>query len=350
MQLIKPPMLQPGDTLAAITLSWGGARAIPNRYNVGKNQLETVFNVRVIETKHALHEPAWIYANPQARADDLMEAFSNPNINGIVSIIGGDDSIRLLDHLDLKVIRQNPKVFLGYSDTTVTHFACLQAGLSSFSGPSIMSGFAENGGLHDYLEQSVRRTLFSSRPIGKIEPNTDGWTVERLAWENADLQNQKRKLQPYTGWNWLQGDGIVQGHLIGGCLEIVDLLRGTSIFPSLEMWQDAILFLETSEEMPSPQQVKYFLRSLAAIGLLQRLSGLLLGRPGGQIPPEQFIEYDQAVLTVVRDENGLTHLPIITNMDFGHTDPMFVIPMGMKTQIDCEHKELTMLENAVEQK
>ena len=71
---------------------------------------------------------------------------------------------------------------MGYSDTTVTHFACLAANLKSFYGPAFMSGFAENGGMHRYLVDSVRRTLFSDAPVGEVQPNTDGWTVERLDW------------------------------------------------------------------------------------------------------------------------------------------------------------------------
>jgi muramoyltetrapeptide carboxypeptidase LdcA involved in peptidoglycan recycling len=111
-----------------------------------------------------------------------MEAFADPEIRGIVSTIGGDDSLRILRHLDLGVLRAHPKVFVGYSDTTVTHFACLAAGLVSFYGPAFMAGFAENGGVDPYLAASVRRTLFTAEPAGEVVPNADGWTVEWLDW------------------------------------------------------------------------------------------------------------------------------------------------------------------------
>ena len=104
------------------------------------------FGVTVVETPHALGDPDWLRRNPQARADDLLGAFADPAIRGIISTIGGEESIRLLPFLDLAVIRANPKVFLGYSDTTVAHLACFSAGLCSFYGPAIMTGFAENGG------------------------------------------------------------------------------------------------------------------------------------------------------------------------------------------------------------
>jgi muramoyltetrapeptide carboxypeptidase LdcA involved in peptidoglycan recycling len=118
--MIKPQVLKPGDRIAAVSLSWGGPGAVPTRYEAGKRQFEEEFGVELIATPNALRDPDWISANPAARAEDLMNAFLDPKIKGIVSTIGGDDSIRILPHLDLDVITQNPKVFLGYSDTTVT--------------------------------------------------------------------------------------------------------------------------------------------------------------------------------------------------------------------------------------
>jgi muramoyltetrapeptide carboxypeptidase LdcA involved in peptidoglycan recycling len=78
-----------------------------------------------------------------------MEAFLDPSIKAIISTIGGDDSIRLMPFVDLNIIGNNPKIFMGYSDTTVTHFMCLKAGLSSFYDPAVMNGFAENTAMHN---------------------------------------------------------------------------------------------------------------------------------------------------------------------------------------------------------
>lgn len=346
-EMTKPRKLQPGDTVAAISLSWGGPGAVPHRYQVGKQQLQEEFGVVVVETLHALRDPAWLARNPQARADDLMEAFADPSIKGIISTIGGDDSIRILPYLDLDVIRANPKVFMGYSDTTITHMACFKAGLVSFYGPAIMAGFGENCGMFPYMVDSVRRTLFSSESIGTIAPNSGGWTVEFLDWADPANQSRSRKLNPSTGWRFLQGEGIRRGHLIGGCLEVLDWLRGTDFWPGPEAWQDAILFLETSEEGPPPSWVLRTLQTFAAMGILEHLGGVLFGRPGGEVPPEKFGEYDEAVLQVVAEEEGLTDLPIITHMDFGHTDPMFVLPYGVQAEIDCNAEQFAIVEGAV---
>ena len=112
----------------------------PWRYEAGKRQLQEEFGVTVVEMPHTLSDPDWLMRNPEARAADLVQALLDDAINGIVSTIGGDDSIRLLPFLDLGLIADHPKAFVGYSDTTVSHLAFLKAGVTSFNGPSVMAG------------------------------------------------------------------------------------------------------------------------------------------------------------------------------------------------------------------
>ena len=284
---------------------------------------------------------------PHARVDDLMAAFADDTVDGIISTIGGEDSVRILPYLDLDVIRENPKVFMGYSDKTISHAACFKAGIVSFYGPTFMTGFAENGGMFPYMINSVRKTLFSAEPIGLIAPNQTGWTVEYLEWSDPANQQIKRKLNPCTGWVFHQENGAVTGMLFGGCLEVLDWLRGTPNWPALESLDGVVLFLETSEDAPPSVRLTEFLRSLAAMGVLERLSGILLGRPGGQIPPEKFRDYDAALCNTIRTEYGLNELAIVTNMDFGHTDPMFVIPFGLQVRIDFDKHHVSIDEPAV---
>lgn len=346
--MIRPPRLRPGDTIAAVSLSWGGAATYPHRYAAGKRQLEAEFGVRVVEARHALRDANWLDLNPSARAEDLMDAFADPDIRGIVSIIGGDDSIRILPHLDIDVIRDNPKVFMGYSDTTVTHFACRKAGLVSFYGPAIMAGFGESGGIPPYLADSVRWTLFEPTPPGQILPNLGGWTAEFQDWSDPACQTRRRTLRPSPGWRWLQGKGTVRGPLIGGCAEVLEWLKGTPVWPEPEQWDGAILFLETSEEAPSAVALIRWLRSYGAMGILHRICGILLGRPGGpDLPLSKHKDYDTALLRVVADELELTSLPIVTGMDFGHTDPFFVLPYGVTAEIDCTARKFSIVESAV---
>lgn len=346
--MIKPRRLQPGDTVAAVSLSWGGPGAIPQRYAIGKRQCEDAFGLHVVETRHALRDPAWLRRNPQARADDLMDAFRDPSIAGIISTVGGEESIRLLPHLDLDLIAAHPKVFLGYSDTTVSHLACFKAGLTSFYGPSFMAGFAENGGIFPYMRDAVLKACFRAEPIGTLGPAPEGWTVERLEWADPANQQRRRQMYPASPWRFLQGTQAAEGPLFGGCLEVIDWLRGTPVWPDAHALRGAILFIETSEEAPSPTTVARALRSLAAMGLLRDLSGLLFGRPGGHtLPVERFDDYDRAIMEVVADEEGLTELPVVTRMDFGHTDPMCVLPYGIRARIDPVARTFEIVESAV---
>ncbi|HEX6843798.1 MAG TPA: S66 peptidase family protein [Actinomycetota bacterium] len=342
--LRRPRRLAAGDRIAVVSLSWGGPGAFPDRYEAGVRQLEHAFGVQVTPMPNALREPAWLEANPRARAEDLMTAFADPDIAGIVSSIGGDDSIRTLPFIDPTVIADNPKVFLGYSDSTITQMACLRAGLVSFYGPSIMSGFGESGGLFPYMVDGVRRTLFEPEEPLDWPPNDDGWTVQHLDWADRANQDRRRELRPATGWRWL-GGAPAEGPVVAGCLEVLDWLRGTAWWPDLD---GSVLALETTEEQPPPQTVARFLRSIAASGDLGRVAALVLGRPGGSdLPLDEHVRYDEAVTAVVRDEEGLDRLPIVTGVDFGHTDPIWTLPIGMPARVDPDRRSISFLRSGV---
>lgn len=342
--MIKPKRLYQGDTIATISLSWGGAGAIPHRYQAGKQQLEETFGIKVVETKHALKSEDWIYKNPEARAEDLMEALQDDSIKAIFTNIGGEESIRTLPYIDFDVIRNNPKIFLGLSDTTVTHFCFYKAGVTSFYGTSILIGFAENNGMHDYQVQDIKRTLFSSKPQGIIAQNTDGWTSERLEWTSIENQSITRKLEPCTGWRFLQGEGKVQGKLLGGCLEVLEFLKDTTCWVKPEDWKGKIMFIETSEVKMLPENLRWIIRNYAASGIFKNIEGLIVGRPYDNL---YYKEYDDTLLQVIRDEEGLTDLPIVTGMDFGHTCPTFTIPHGVQAEIDCDNQTFSILESGL---
>ncbi len=343
---IKPMHLTRGDRVAIVTPCWGGPATFPARYEIGKRQLMELFGFEVIEMPHARAEAAWLDRNPKARADDLMAAFADPRIKAVIASIGGDDAVRLIPHIDLGVIATNPKVFLGYSDTTVIGFGCLKAGIVSFYGPTVMSGFAENGGPFDYMVSSLTRTIFSAAPAGLVKPNREGWTVEYIDWSEPGNQLRRRMMQPSDGSRLLRGAGTIRGHLIGGCADTMESLRGTSWWPPLDFWRGAILFYETSEEAPSPALVARWLRNFAALGVLHVINGILLARPGGRITTATHTAYEAAVLQAL-NEAELDCLPVLANLDFGHTDPIFTLPYGVQAEIDCNRTELRIVEAAV---
>lgn len=344
--LIKPRKLSAGDKVAIISPSWAGASVFPERYAAGKKQLEEEFGLIAVEAPNAMISAEENADNPKKRAEDINWAVENDEIKAIIPVIGGDDAVRLLPYLDYAAIRANPKILLGYSDGTVLHLAFLHAGVESIYGPTIMAGgFAENGGMMDYFKNSVRKTLFSTDVIGKIEPNTNGWTDEELPWRDPKNQSVKRKLKKTIARKVLQGTGKVSGHLFGGCIEVLEMLKGTPVWPEKDYFDNSILFFETSEEAPSVDYVVRALRNYAATGILERASGIIIGR-GANLPENEMDRYEQAFLHVVQKECHL-NIPMISQMDFGHTDPMFLLPYGAQAQIDTSDAGFSILENAV---
>ena len=208
----------------------------------------------------------------------------------------------------------------------------------------MMVGFAENGGMFQYDIKDLQQNLFDSAASNEIRPNTKGWTSERLAWDDPANQAIKRKLNPCEKWTFLQGQSTVRGTLLGGCIEVLEFLKDTPVWVQPEDWKGKIMFLETSEVMMKPDNLRWILRNYAASSILHQINGLIVGRPYDNKYKQ---EYDEILLTVIKEEEGLSELPIITGMDFGHTCPIFTLPYGVKAEINCLEKKFSILESGV---
>ena len=134
--MIKPKRLKRGDKIAIVSLSWGGLgdSDFIHKFYIAKERLEKEFGLEVICMPHALKGSKFIAENPKLRAQDLMNAFLDETISGIFCAIGGDDTIRILPYIDFNIIKNNPKIFMGYSDTTVNHLMMYKAGHASPNG------------------------------------------------------------------------------------------------------------------------------------------------------------------------------------------------------------------------
>ncbi|GEN88848.1 S66 family peptidase [Oceanobacillus sojae] len=341
--LIQPKKLSPGDKVATVSLSWGGAGepSLRWRYEQGVERLESVFGLEVVPMPNSLKGQAYIAEHPEARAEDLMTAFQDPEIKGIISNIGGDDSIRLLPYIDFDIIRKNPKIFMGFSDTTIAHLFCFHAGLSSFYGPAIMTDFAENVAMDDYTVNAIQNMLFKVEAVGNISA-PEKWTSEFLEW---DISNKSiaRTRYPDRGYELLQGSGIAKGNLIGGCIEVLEFAKGTEIWPQQGAWKNSILFFETSEEQTEPELIKRWLRNYAAQGILHQANGMIFAKPYGEVHYEA---YKEIILSVLA-ENGLVDLPVLYGVSFGHTEPKTPIPYGRLAQVDCHQASFSIIEAAV---
>ncbi len=340
---IRPPILRPGDTVAALSLSSGFVTEVLHRYEAGRRQARAELGWNIVPAPNALRGEEYLYRNPQARADDLHWALETPAVAGLLSIIGGDDSVRLLPFLDLEVIRAHPKVYVGFSDSTVTLLAFLRAGVTAFYGPSLLTDISEHGGMHPYAAQGLRQATMSAVPFRlRAAPE---WTEQHQDWRDPALQEVPRLFAPSEGWTWLQGTQRVSGHLIGGCLEVLDMLNGTPGWPEPGLWHGAIVCLETSEDVPPPAQVGYWLRNLAAQGLLQAAAGLVLARPRGYT--QEMVEALYGWVRKVLWEAGREDLPVLANVDFGHTSPQLTLPLGALARLDPAAGVFEVLEGGV---
>ena len=204
--MIKPKKLKKGDKVAIVSLSSGlaGEEMFRHRYELGKKRLEQLgFNV--VTMKNALKGIEYLYNYPEKRAEDFMEAILDKDIKGIICNIGGDDTIRLLPYIDFEAIVNNPKVFMGYSDTTINHFMMQKAGVVSYYGPAVMTDFAENNNMHTYTLKYINQVLLENREDIVIK-SSDKWTSEYLDWAIEENDNIFRKMnEEKYGYEVLQG-------------------------------------------------------------------------------------------------------------------------------------------------
>ncbi len=333
-----------GDTIAVLSPSWGGPSRYPHVFDMGLKNIQDTFGLKIKEFETARMDADMTYRNPKLRAEDLNRAFADPEVSGIFASIGGDDSVRILPYLDIETILANPKVFMGYSDTAVLLSYLCSKGMVTYNGPAVMAGFAQLKHLPSELVTHLIDILFSPTPSYVYKPYPS-WANQYVDWNSPGYDGVRQLEDNAEGWNWLQGSGLHHGTLFGGCIEVFEFLKGTRFWPQEGFFEGKILFFETSEEKPTVSNVKYFLRNYGSMGVLDQISGLLFGRARSYSEQEK-AELRKVIVEVVAGEFGRDDIPIITNMDFGHTDPQFVMPLGIRAELDCDKQSFRLLEPA----
>lgn len=339
--IIKPKKLQKGDNVAIVSPSWGGPSLFPLSYELGIKVLENL-GLKIKEFPSARKDAGFLDKNPKFRAKDINDAFADEEIKAIFVSIGGDDSIRILPFLDFKIIRKNPKIIMGYSDTTTLLTYFNQLGLVALYGPTIMAGFSQWDSLGEKFQEHIKTILFKNPETYNYRPY-DFYYEGYPDWTKKSNIGKLKIPSKNCGWNWLQGNSVIQGELFGGCIEVLEFMKATKFWPKDNFWDGKILFLETSEDKPTPEQVKYMLRNYGMQGIFDRISALIISRARDYSEKEKK-ELNKNILKIVREEFGKKNLPIITNMDFGHTDPQWILPLGIKAEIDCHKKEFKLIE------
>lgn len=337
-----PPPLELGDKVAIVSPASGLAATFPHVYKRGLKRIRSVFDLAPVEFPTATADDEFLYHHPEKRAQDIEEAFAAPDIRGVIATIGGNDQIRILDHLDGELLRENPTRFYGISDNTNLAQFFWNHGIVSYYGGHVLTEFAIPGPLPEYLESGLRSALFDES-IGTIQPASE-FTDQDLGWDDPENIEQSPEMEENSGWLWRGGQTPVEGETWGGNLEITYLqLAADRHVPSLETLDGKILLLETSEELPDPGVIQRMLLGMGERGLLERFDGFLVGRIKARShlvdrSKDEREDYrkqvHKTIVDVITQYN--TTAPIVLNVDFGHTNPIVPVPIGGAATINPE--------------
>lgn len=349
----KPTVLKKGDKVAIVSLSSGilGEPFCAHTLKIAKQRL-VEFGLVPVFMPNSLKGVDYLKSHPEERAKDIKTAFMDDSIAGIICAIGGDDTYKTLPFLleDVEFIskvKSSPKIFTGFSDTTVNHLMFYKLGMNSFYGPNVICDLGEL----DNEMLPFTKKAFSSYFTGVVEIySSDIWYEERKDFSEKQVGLPRNKHKETRNFEVLQGEDIARGKLLGGCLEsIYEILTGHryedekeicakyKILPVAEEWKNKILFIETCEEKPTPEIFKQELYELKKNKILDYVEGILVGKPQDE---KYYEEYKEILLQVVDNKK----LPIIYNVNFGHAFPRCVIPYGIEAEICLKDKSIRLLE------
>lgn len=312
MQTIKPPKLNKGDLIGLI--SPASTPDDLNRIESAVKYFEDL-NYKVITGRNVGKYYGYLAGKDQERLDDLHSMFENKNVKAIFCLRGGYGAFRLLDKINYKLIKSNPKIFVGYSEITALQNAIFtKTGLITFVGPMPAVDFVNE--ISSYTEEFFWDLVTSKKKINKL---------------NYPLNDSPQHLIK----------GIANGQIVGGNLAVLTALIGTKYFPEMK---NKILFLEDINE--PPYKIDRFLNQLRLSGVLSKINGIILGK---------FIscyeeDANKKTLTlgeIINDYLCLLKIPILYDFPTGHIKDFITIPFGLKIKLDTKKDVVEFLESAV---
>ncbi|MHB1250555.1 MAG: S66 peptidase family protein [Acidimicrobiales bacterium] len=339
---VVPPKLNEGDRVAVVSPSWAGAGAFPLVHETGVRVLIDSLRLEPVEYPTTRQ----LGASAKDRARDLNAAFADSTIKAVMAVIGGSDQLTVLAHLDAEVIAANPKLFFGYSDNTNLLNYLWNLGIVSYHGGSTMVHLARPGGVHPVFLESLRRALFTNE-TAKIEPVARFSDLEPR-WDDPSTLVDEVATTPEPGWHWHHANRVVTGPTWGGNLEILhwNLAANRWIQPNAA-YRGCVLLLETSEEMPSADEVYRMLRNAGERGLFGEFSAVVVAKakawnahaPLDDEAREVFrAEQEAAVMRALGEYNP--EAMAVFGPDFGHTDPQYIVPYGGQMIVDGPAREI----------
>lgn len=335
-----PPPVEPGDQVAVVAPASNAPEGARFVYELGLERMREGFDLDPVEYPTATADPEWLADNPAARAEDVMDAFRDPDISAVIANIGGHDQISILPYLEGDVLREHPTRFYGYSDNTHLALFLWNHGIVSYYGGSTLLEFAMDGEMFDYTEEYLARALFEDS-IGEWT-EAEVFTDETGDWEDPASVETTRVIEHSEGRIWRGGEETVSGRIWGGCYAVlVEQFLADRYLPDPDALNGTVLALETSELIPDPAVVGANLRALGERGLLERFDGVLVGRAPARSHAEEHsqewrTEYRARQREAIADvlETYNPNAPVVFDCEFGHTYPTCPIPIGGEVTIE----------------
>jgi muramoyltetrapeptide carboxypeptidase LdcA involved in peptidoglycan recycling len=342
LRLVVPPKAQPGDRVAVVSPSRAGPGVFPAVHEIGMRVLGKELGLIPVQYPTTRQRDA----SPQELAADLMAAFADPTIRAVLATIGGDDQITVLPHLEPAVFIANLKPFVGYSDNTNLLNWLWNLGVVGYHGGSTMVHLARAGGTHPTSMSSLKNALFTNNEV-EIVPVAE-FTDLQPDWSDLGTLSKTLVTSRELGWEWHNANQVITAPTWGGNLEIPhwNLAANRWIRP-VEDYAGCVLLLETSEEMPSSDEVFRMLRHAGERGLLEQFPAIVIAKPkawtkDNPLSEELRTKYrdDQrdAIVRVAQVYNPTAML--VFGPDFGHTDPQYVMPFGGLMTVDGPNRRI----------
>lgn len=320
---MKPSSLKLGDTIAVIAPSLSFASINQEVRDIAARRFEEL-GLKVTFGKNVEENDGFGSSSVSSRIADLHEAFSSPDVKAIFAVRGGWSANQLLPFIDWELIKANPKIFCGFSNITMLCDAIYtKTGLITYYGPGY-SSFGQQL-YFDYTLDYVKKCLMSDEPFDVMP--SEQWSDDN--WKN-DQQN--RQLIDNNGFLVIN-EGEAEGKILGGCICDLSLLHGTEYMPNLD---GSVLFLE-DDEAANPQVFDRELQSLILQPGFTGVKGIVLGRfqKASRLSNEQLVK-------IIKTKPQLDNIPVIANVDFGHTDPKITFPIGGNVSINTDTSKIVV--------
>ncbi len=320
--------LKAGDEVRVIAPSRSMVILKEDCIEIATKRLEDL-GLKVSFGKHVYEFDAdYMAADAKLRAEDLNEAFADKNVKAIFTVIGGFNSNQILRYIDFENIKNNPKIFCGFSDITIlSNSIYAKTGLVTYSGPHY-SSFGMKKGFMEYEMEYFKKMFFDDKEIevkSSEEWSDDPWF--------ADQEN--REFIKNDGM-FIINEGEAKGKIVGGNLCTLNLLQGTKYMPDIK---DSILFIE-DDEMAGKLFLVEFDRNLVSTIMqpgFEKVRGIVIGRSqkAACMTKEKWIK-------LIKSKPELENIPVIAGVDFGHTTPIITFPVGGEASLLAKNGKIEL--------